>query len=100
MRAAPSGRLALTCREGQANRSALTTPFSARLVPLHDALTAGGFELAAHVSGLAQARERPDHGAVVDALVAQIGAADDRMPAPEHIRELATDRPPRRSGRQ
>src|SRR5262245_47986998 len=61
---------------------------AAALIALHDALAAGVFQLAAHISGFGQVGERPNHGAVIDALVAEIGAADDRLPGSQHIREF------------
>ena len=46
------------------------------LIPLDDALSAGSFQVAAELRGLIGRPERSDHGAVVDALVAEIGAFD------------------------
>src|SRR4051794_14952615 len=58
----------------------LTAPGSRKrpLIPLDDALSAGGFQIAAERRGLVRGAERADHGAIVDALVAQIGAFDHR----------------------
>src|SRR5438552_1110904 len=73
----------------------LTAPGSRKrpLIPLDDALSAGGFQIAAELGGLFGRAERSDHGAVIDALVAQIGPLDDRWTGPQHARELALERP-------
>src|SRR5450631_883452 len=73
----------------------LTAPGSRKrpLIPLDDALSAGGFQIAAELCGLFGRAERPDHGAVVDALVAQISPLDDRWAGTHNARELALERP-------
>src|SRR6266702_2150288 len=73
----------------------LTAPGSRKrpLIPLDDALSAGGFQIAAELGGLFGRAERPDHGTVVDALVAQIGALDDRRTRSQYARELILERP-------
>src|ERR1700712_3520758 len=73
----------------------LTAPGSRKrpLIPLDDALSAGGFQIAAERRGLFGGAERPDHGAVKDALVAEIGAFDHRSTRSQHGRELALQRP-------
>src|SRR3954468_7703240 len=76
----------------------LTAPGSRKrpLIPLDDALSAGGFQVAAELRGLVRRTERPDHGAVIDALVAEIGALDQRRAGTQHRRELALQGPERR----
>ncbi len=64
------GRLARAQREGQASRPS---------VPLDNAAAAGSLQVAAHPGGLLRRSEWPDQGAVIDALGAEIGAADDRL---------------------
>ena len=59
------------------------------LIPLDDALPAGGFEAAAELRGFIGRTERTDHGPVVDALVAEVGALDHRRARSQHRRELA-----------
>src|SRR6266508_5843020 len=71
-----------------AARPAMTTGS----VLLHDALAAGGLEAAAHLGSVVLGRERPDLGAVVHALVAEIGTTDYRLPAAEHGRVLGLQR--------
>ena len=53
---------------------------------LDDALAAGGLEAVAETVGLAGGCERPDHGAVEDALGAEIGAPNGRLLAVEQMR--------------
>ena len=52
------------------------------LIPLDDALPAGTFQFAAELGRLFGGSERADHGAVIDPLVAEIGALDDRRTGP------------------
>src|ERR1700730_14304003 len=54
------------------------------LIPLDDALPAGSFQVAAELLGLVRCPERANHGAVIDALVAEIGALDDRRTRCQH----------------
>src|SRR6185369_3517373 len=62
----------------------LTAPGSRKppLIPLDDALSAGGFKIAADLGGLFSRAEWTDHGAVINALVDQIRAFDHRRPRP------------------
>src|SRR5450631_868518 len=69
-----------------------------RLIPLDDALSAGRLQTAAELGCLVGRPERPDHGAVVDALVAEIGALDHRAARSQHGRELALQGPERGLG--
>src|SRR5579859_6036941 len=66
------------------------------LISLDDALAAGGLEAAAELRRFVRRAKRTDHGPVVDALVAEIGALDDRRARAEHRRELALQRLERR----
>ena len=63
------------------------------LIPLNHALSACDFQFAAELRGLFVGAELTDHGAVVDAPVAEIGALDHRRPGTQHVRELALQRP-------
>src|SRR6185437_1748100 len=54
------------------------------LIPLDDALAAGALQAAAELRGLLGGGERPHHGAVIDALFAEIGPFDDRLMRSEH----------------
>src|ERR1700709_1581541 len=65
------------------------------LIPLDDALSAGGFQTAAELRGLVRRTKRPDHGAVVDALIAEISPLDQRRTGTQHRRELALQGPER-----
>ncbi len=58
---------------------------------LHNAISAGLLQAAADLDRLFAAGERPDHGAVIDALGAEIGAADGVRLAAEHASELRLD---------
>src|ERR1700694_501703 len=60
-----------------------------RSIPLDDALSAGRLQAAAELRGLIGRPERSDHGAVVDPLVAEIGALDHGAARSQHRRELA-----------
>src|SRR5882724_6941120 len=53
---------------------------SGPLIPLDDALPAGSLEATAELRSLIGRAERPNHGAVVNALVAEISALDQRAP--------------------
>ena len=66
------------------------------LIPLDDALPTGSFQIFAHLGGLTPGAERADQSAVIDALIAEVGAFDDRRTGPQHRRELALQRPVRR----
>src|SRR5882757_4457605 len=66
------------------------------LIPLDDALAAGGFQTAAEPRGPVGRTERPDHGPVVDALLTQIGPLDQGRTGSQHRRELALQGPERR----
>src|ERR1700712_6034992 len=66
-----------------------------RLIPLDDALAAGRLQAATQLGGLVGCPERTDHGAVVDALFAEIGAFDERAARSQHRRELALQGPER-----
>src|SRR6266700_6676104 len=61
-------------------------------VLLNDALTAGVFQAGAERVGLVGGRERPDLGAEVDALVAEVGAPDVGATVAEHARVLRLHR--------
>src|SRR4249919_237286 len=63
------------------------------LIPLDDALPACGFQAAAELRGLVGGTERTDHGAIVHALFAEIGALDHWRLGAQHVRELALQRP-------
>src|SRR6478609_4978704 len=63
------------------------------LIPLDDALPAGSFQVAAELGGLVGGPERTDHGAVIDALVAKVGALDHRRTRTEHGRIFALQGP-------
>src|SRR6185369_3400314 len=58
---------------------------------LHNAFAAGLLQAAANLDRLFAAGERPDHGAVVDALGPEIGTADGVRLAAEHASELRRD---------
>src|SRR5882757_2714748 len=59
------------------------------LIPLDDALSAGGFQIAAHLRRLVLGAERTDHGAIEHALVAEVRALDQGRTGTQHGRELA-----------
>src|SRR3954447_25583237 len=63
------------------------------LIPLDDALSAGGFQAAAELRRLVRRTERTDHGAVIDALLPELGALDLRRARAEHAGELALQGP-------
>src|ERR1700722_15597822 len=63
------------------------------LIPLDDALSAGGRQAAAELFGFVGGAERTDHGAVVDTLVAQIRPLDHRAARSQHRWELALQGP-------
>src|SRR5258708_11074002 len=63
------------------------------LIPLDDALPAGGFQAAAELRGFVGRSERPHHGAVIDPFVAEIGTLDHRRARSEYRRELALQSP-------
>src|SRR4051812_44473081 len=69
----------------------LTAPGSRKppSIPLDDALPAGGFQTVAELGGLAAGAERADHGAVIDALFAEIHTPDRSRTGPQHGRVLA-----------
>src|SRR5476651_2798922 len=58
---------------------------------LYNAFAAGLLQAAANLDRLFAAGKRSDHGAVVDALGAEIGAADGVRLAAEHASELRLD---------
>src|SRR6185295_1411170 len=62
-------------------------------VLLHDALAARGLETVAERGRLSGARERTDLGAVVHALVAEIGTADGWLASAENGRIFRLQRP-------
>src|SRR4030088_392867 len=62
------------------------------LIPLDDALTAGRLQAAAELGGFIGRPEGADHGAVVDALVAEVGALDQGCSRSQHGRDLALQR--------
>src|SRR6267142_6285404 len=62
------------------------------LILLDDALPAGTFQIAAELGRLFGGSERADHGAVIDPLVAEIGAFDDRRTGPQRGRKLVLQR--------
>src|SRR6478752_3064389 len=70
----------------------------APLIPLDDALAAGRLQAAAELGGFVRGPERTNHGAVVDALLAQIGALDDGAARSQNRRELALQGPERGLG--
>src|ERR1700682_2825506 len=59
---------------------------------LDDALPAGCLQAAAELRRLIGRPERPYHGAVVDALVAEVGALDQGAARSQNRRELALQR--------
>src|SRR5471030_1503311 len=63
------------------------------LIPLDDALSARSFQAAAELQGFLARTERADHGAVVNSLVAEIGALDHGTTRPQHRRVLALQDP-------
>src|SRR5712672_3914867 len=63
------------------------------LIPLDDALPAGGFQAAAELRRFIGGPERTYHGAVVDALLAEVGALDQRRARSQHGGELALQGP-------
>src|SRR5882757_3542173 len=63
------------------------------LIPLDDALSAGGFQVAAELGRLVLGAERSDHGAVEDALFAEVRPLDQRRTRAQHGGELALQRP-------
>src|SRR5229473_4141792 len=75
--------------------SPLTTQGSRKrpLIPLDDALPTGSLQVAAELRRFIGRAERTDHGAVVDALVAEVGALDQRRARSQHRWELALQRP-------
>src|SRR3978361_1828156 len=83
MRGFSWGRLALMPSSGQGNPPS---------IPLDDALPAGGLQIAAELRGFVLGAERADHGAVIDALVAQIRPLDQRRAGTEHGREFTLKR--------
>ena len=58
------------------------------LVLFDDALPAATFQTAAELRRLFGGSERADHGAVIDPLVAEISALDDRRMGPQRSRKL------------
>ena len=62
------------------------------LILLDEALAAGTFQIAAELGRLFGGSERADHGAVIDPLVAEIGALDDRRTGPQRGRKLVLQR--------
>src|SRR6476469_3510710 len=58
------------------------------LILLDHALPPGIFQIAAELGRLFGGSERADHGAVIDPLVAEIGALDDRRTGPQRGRKL------------
>src|SRR5215211_6373035 len=63
------------------------------LIPLDDALPAGRFEAAAKLRGFVGRAERTYHGAIKNALVAEVGTFDQRRARSQHRRELALKGP-------
>src|SRR3984885_12208567 len=59
------------------------------LIPLDDALSAGGFQVAAELRGFVGRAEWTNHGSVVDPLVAQIRTLDHGAVRSQHRGELA-----------
>src|SRR6187401_3175487 len=64
----------------------LTAPGSRKrpLIPEDDALSAGGFQVAAQLRRLLLGAKRPDHRAVNDALFAEIRPSDRSRTCPQH----------------
>src|SRR5271154_1778033 len=67
-------------------------------ISLGDAGAAGGLEVVAKPSRLLRGGERTDQGAIVGALGAQIGAANDRLMAAELIGKFGPKLPERGLG--
>jgi hypothetical protein len=67
-------------------------------VPLDDALAASRFQAAAELRRLIERPERTDHGAVVDALVAEVGTLDQGAARSQHPRKLVLQSPVGRLG--
>src|SRR5262249_38714539 len=65
-------------------------------VGLHNTIAAGRLQAAAQPDRLLAAPERPDHGSVVGALVAQISPADRMRLAAQHAGVLRLDAAERR----
>src|SRR5580698_10515242 len=63
------------------------------LIPLDDALPAGGLQAAAELRGFVGRAERADHVAVIDTSFAKISALADWRARSQHGRELALQRP-------
>src|SRR5204863_1928113 len=59
------------------------------LIPLEDALPAGGFQVSADLRGLIGGPEWAYQGAVVNALVAEVSTLDHRRMRSQYGRELA-----------
>src|SRR5581483_6300350 len=53
---------------------------------LHNAVAAGLFQAGAQLHGLFAAAERSDHGAIIDALAAEVGATNRVRLVTEHAR--------------
>src|ERR1700686_3088010 len=64
-----------------------------QLILLDDALSASRLQAAAELRRFIGGSERTDHGTVIDALVAEVGAFDQRASRSQHRRELALQRP-------
>ena len=62
------------------------------LILLDNALPPGTFQIAAELGRLFGGSERADHGAVIDPLVAEIGALDDRRTGCQRGRKLVLQR--------
>src|SRR5258705_5257158 len=62
------------------------------LILLDNALPPGTFQIAAELGRLFGGSERADHGAVIDALGAEIGALDDRRTGPQRGGKLVLQR--------
>ena len=88
-------RRGLAWRRGRGSRQS-APPSSV----LHNAIAAGLLQAAAKLDRLFAAGERPDHGAVVHALGAQVGAADGVRLAAQHARNTSTGCRDRRSARR
>src|SRR5579863_276316 len=69
-----------------------TSAGSRLLVPLDDALATGRLQAGAELGSFVGRTEGADHGPVVDTLLAEVGAFDQRRVRSEHRRELALER--------
>src|SRR5258707_14113884 len=97
MRGCSCGRLARWWPNGQEGAGSVNKQASRRRpsILLDDALPAGSLEAAAELRRFIRRRERANHGAVVHALFAEVGALDHRLPRSQHRWELALQGPER-----